>query len=152
MKKLILISSFLLSFLIIGYSQGELEAKIQKERVAFFENELQLSQSEADQFWPLYDQYRADVKALKKSYRRDKKVALMSDKEVEAYIFEAFEMQEKQIGIRKTYYEKLRQFMPIRKIAMLDRTEQKFKKKLLQHVKQRRQQRKNGPRNRMNNK
>ena len=144
MKKIIFIAIFVVGILGISTAQGEKEARIQKKRIAFFNQELQLTDSEANQFWPLYDQYRADSKSLKKSYNWNQKVALMSDKEVENYIFASFELQEKELALRRKYFEKLRVFMPIRKIAMLNRTEQQFKRQLLKHVKQRRQNRRSG--------
>ena len=144
MKKIIFIAIFLAGILNTSIAQGELEARIQEKRVDFFNTELQLTDSEADQFWPLYDQYRGEKESLKKSYNKNQKLELMSDKEVEGYIFASFELQEKELALRRKYFEKLRGFLPIRKIALLNRTEQKFKRKLLQHVKQRRKSRLKG--------
>jgi len=146
MKKIIFIAVFVFGILGMGIAQGELEDRIQEKRIAFFNKELQLTETEANQFWPLYDQYRAEEESLKKSYNKNQKLELMSDKEVEGYIFSSFELQEKQIALRRKYFEQLRAFMPIRKIALLNRTEQQFKRKLLQHVKERRKSRQKGER------
>ncbi|MEM1318772.1 MAG: hypothetical protein AAGG75_00880 [Bacteroidota bacterium] len=140
MKSLMLSTTLLLLSTLFCFGQGDIERRIQEERVNFFNQELQLTDEEAKQFWPLFDQYRTDSKKLRESYNTNKKIELLSDQEVEELVFKSFEQEEKQLALRRSYFEKLQTFMPIRKIAMLKRTEQKFKKKLLNHVKQRRRQ------------
>ncbi len=145
--KQIIVSTVLLFFACtFCFGQPNVEERIQQERIAFFDKELQLTEAESKQFWPLYDQYREDEQQLKSSYDQRRKIELLSDKEVEELVFKSFELEEKQLALRRAYFEKLRNFMSIRKIAMLKRTEQKFKKKLLNHIKQRRKRRQQGKR------
>ena len=123
------------------FAQGDLERRIQEERVKFFNQELQLSDAEADAFWPLFDQYRADEKALEAKYRTNKKLALLSDEEVEQHIFQMLELEEKKLALKRAYIEKLRGKLPIRKIAMLRNTELKFKRRILKKIQENRARR-----------
>ena len=152
MKPIFYLTMFAFLFATGSYAQADLESRIQQERVAFFNRELQLTDSEAEQFWPLYDQYRADEKALKKSYNLDRKIELLTDEEVDRLVFKAFELEEKQLNLKRKYVERLKPVLPIRKIALLRRTEQKFKRGLLNKIKNHRQQRrKQGMQGRKNN-
>ena len=123
------------------FAQGDLEKRIQEERVKFFNQELQLSEAEAAAFWPLFDQYRADEKALEAKYRTNKKLALLSDEEVEQHIFQMLELEEQKLALKKDYIEKLRGKLPIRKIAMLKNTELKFKRRILKKIQENRARR-----------
>ena len=122
-------------------AQGAIEERIQEERVKFFTQELQLTQAESKVFWPLFDQYRTDERSLENQYKSKKKLALLTDEEVEAHIYKMFELEEKKVALKKSYFEQLKEKLPIRKIAMLESTERKFKRMVLKKIQNNRAQR-----------
>lgn len=118
----------------VAFAQAGPEARVKKFRKQFFEEELQLNESEAETFWPLYDAMKEEEKDLKKSMRAGQKPELMSDAEVEKYILNSFELEEKQISLKRKYFEKYKEVLPIRKVALIPRTEKEFKKALVRRL------------------
>ena len=49
--------------------------------------------------------------------------------------------EQKQLDLKKDFYRQIRGVLPIRKVAMIPRTEQQFKKEVLREIRQRRQNR-----------
>ncbi|MEM9918328.1 MAG: hypothetical protein AAF990_09555 [Bacteroidota bacterium] len=141
---LILLSLFLTTSAVLNaQGNGDVEARINKARKDFFEKELQLSAAESEGFWPIYDQMRDEQEELKKTYQMDRKVELMSDSEVEDYILRGFELEQKEIELKKKYFAEFKKVMSIRKIATLKRTEKRFKRELLKRMAKRRQNARN---------
>lgn len=123
--------------------------EIQRLKVEFFNNKLQLSDQEASDFWPVFNQYEEEQDKLKEKYNlKNKKLELMSDAEVEDFVMGQVQMAEDQAKLRRDYVERFKQILPIRKVAMLPQVNREFKKVLLREMRQRRQgeQRKGGGR------
>lgn len=125
-----------------------MEERIEALRIAFFTEKLQLTPEESQNFWPLYNEYQDKEKSIRKTYRDDKSLELMSDAEAEKLIEDSFEMEEKMLSLRKEYYQKMRRLLPVRKVALLSRIERQFKERLLEEWRNRQQDRQAPRRNR----
>jgi len=152
MKKI----SFLLSFLMIcGLSmnaqrgerpmQAERAEKIEAMKIAFITKELNLSVDEAKVFWPIYNAYEADQEALKKDYRKYKKIDTMTDQEVDIAIAKIFEYEQKKLDLKIDYFNQFKKVISPRKTAKLQKAERAFKAKILKEI-QRRKGENRGPR------
>lgn len=142
MKKLvIMIFALLFSLGWLGAQDVENEV-VQEMRKKFYQEELQFTSSEETAFWPLYDEFKEDEAALKQKYANKVRFELMSDAQAEAFIRKSFEHEESQIALKRTYFDKLMKVLPVRKIAMLNRTERKFKRQMLTKIKDRRKNKK----------
>ena len=117
--------------------RGKSKEKIESLRVAFITQKLNLSSTEAQQFWPIYNGYRADMKQLKLETIEDNDVDQMTDKQAESYIMERFSVQERQLNLDKKYYAKFKEVIPVKKIAQLFNAENEFKRRLLKALKNR---------------
>lgn len=150
MKKTIVLFALFLMMGTFAFAQrgdGD-NPRIQEMRVEFFNQELQLTPEEAAAFWPVYEQFKKDQKALKKDMRPDRKMELMTDAEAEKFVEDHLLHEEKKIALKRQYINKLKGVISIRKIAMINRTERKFKQSLLNKIQDRR--RGQGARNRFN--
>ena len=111
--------------------------KINAQRVAYITNQLELSEAEAQKFWPLYNAYHSELEQLKSSldiqFKRD-----LSDKEAEDMLIKMLDGRSKEIEIQKKYIQKMKSAIPAKKIARLYRAEKEFKEKLISGVKERR--------------
>ncbi len=125
-----------------------MEERIDALRIAFFTEKMQLTPEESQNFWPLYNEYQDKEKSIRKSYRDDKSLELMSDAEAEKLIENSFEMEEKLLDLRREYYQKMRRVLPVRKVALLSRIERQFKERLLEEWRNRQQDRQLPRRNR----
>jgi len=121
--------------------------EIQKLKVEFFNNKLQLTEREASDFWPVFNQFEEEQDKLKEKYNlKNKKLELMSDSEVEDFVMGQVQMAEDQAKLRRDYVERFKQILPIRKVAMLPQVGREFKKVILREMRQRRQGERKGQR------
>jgi len=142
MRKLGLLSLLLVIGLITARAQDPDKGDRRMERVRALKvgvitEQLQLTPEEAGRFWPLYNQYEAQIRALKPQKERPKP-ELMNDAQLEEFIEQLFKREEKKLALRRQLYRDLRQFLPLRKIALLPRAERRFKRQLLNRVRDRR--------------
>jgi len=140
MKKLALIAIMAIAIVSTSFAQDGERGKRGKERieslrVAFLTEQLDLSPEESQNFWPIYREMTSKIKAVQKNGRKRKgEIANLTDKEAEALIFSHFETEEKVLALKKEYFKKLRTAIPLRKIAMLQPLEKRFKQRLLNRV------------------
>ena len=73
-----------------------------------------------------------------KYHKNKTNLQLLSDAEVETFLEHQLEKEEKLLTLKKTYLYKMKETLPVRKIAMLSRVENRFKKWMLEQIKTRR--------------
>lgn len=140
-KKIIGVILSMLLINLIGLAQGnkaKAQEKVEARKIAFITNKLQLSPAEAQKFWPLYNEYQANRQETIKDYKVNGNFNLMSDAEIASHVDRQFEKEEKLLDLKKGYIHKLKEVLPIRKVAMLPRIERRFKEWVLDQIKQRR--------------
>ena len=145
---------FLITILFIGYypvfSQPHKVCKqkkefIDKERIPFFTDYLNLSSQEAEKFWPLYNEYLNKKENLFKEMRNIKMKLKnsstdISDSEAENLNKEYISIQEKQLKLLKEYNEKFKKILPINKVNKIYFAEREFRKYLLRQLRKNRRQ------------
>jgi|LakMenEpi03Aug12_release.lakeMendotaPanAssembly.Ray.scaffolds.fasta_scaffold685009_1 hypothetical protein len=143
MKRILLIL-FLLSGLLVEAQPGggEKREKIEAMRVAFITKRLDLSSKEAQNFWPVFNEYQDKLEALRASRRKEMKnlrdkLDQLNDKEAEGFIDGELNFKQKELDLQKAYFAKFKQVLPLSKVAMLMRAEDEFKKELLKQIKER---------------
>ena len=123
MKKYLLIL-----LLIIGSLPG-LKAqdgeRIQSLKIAFITQKLQLTPDEAQKFWPIYNQYDQEIKALQ-----------LNDKNGPV-----IENEEKLLNIRKKYLNSFEKVIGPEKVNRLFNAERDFREILIRRLQKRNQQR-----------
>jgi hypothetical protein len=143
MKNLVVILIISMGVVAGAFAQDNFEnnPKVQEMRKAFYNKELQFTDAEATAFWPLFNQYQKEEKQLKKQYGTGEKIALMDDEEAKKHIQRSFEFDKKKGALKEQYFEKFAEVLPIRKVAMIEATERKFKMNVLRKVRENRQKR-----------
>jgi Spy/CpxP family protein refolding chaperone len=148
--KQILISLLLTLLVSIGtFAQGrgsgnqEKRENIEAMKIAFITQKLELTPEEAQQFWPVYNQYSEKTKELRKKRRQGNREARqqnfdeLSDKEVEQLVNEDIANRQKELDLQKEYNEKFKAILPIKKVAKLYAAEEQFKVVLINKLKDR---------------
>lgn len=113
--------------------------KIEALKIAFITNELDLSEDEAEAFWPVYNQMTEDMQKARKEQRdltrkmRDN-FEVMSDEEVEKTTTLLLDNDIKQSQLKKDYTQKIAGIIGYRKATKLLSVEQRFKRELLQRL------------------
>ena len=140
MKQLILVLfAFFVATNFIAAQDFENE-NIQKMRVKFYNEHLQFTEQEQNNFWPLFEQFKKDEQALKKQSKPNQRFDLMSDAQAEEFILKTLDKEEQLLGIKRQYVIKAMEVIPVRKVAMLGKTERQFKRMILNESKKRRQE------------
>jgi hypothetical protein len=141
----------ILALMFLGiYASGQQPAdneRLQAMRVAFITNALQLTPEESQDFWPVYNEYETEQKEIRRKYRPGRQTMLMDDQELEQHLENTLRMEEELLQLKRTYFSRLKEVIPIRKIAMLQQAENKFKEEILKQIRQRQENRR-GPLNR----
>jgi hypothetical protein len=112
---------------------------VQEMRVSFYNEQLQFTEAEKQSFWPLFEQFKKDEQNLKDQFKPDQRFELMSDAQAEEFILKSLDHEEQLIDLKRQYVKKLMKVIPVRKVAMLNRTERQFKHKILNDFKKNRQ-------------
>lgn len=151
MKKILVIAAslFLLSSALYAQSgqgermnKGERKEKVEAMKIAYLTNQLDLTPTEAQQFWPVFNEYETKIQAIRQSRRKDKKegsdnLDQLTDKEVEALIDSEVGFRQKELDVLKEYHAKFKAVLPIRKVAKLYRAQEDFKRELLKKIQER---------------
>lgn len=141
-KSLIFILAVLPSLVLIGQKEDQaykMKEKMKAQRVAFITSELELTETESQKFWPIFNSYRSEIDELKAQNVKPSKN--MTDKEAEDMMYSLLENRSKEIEIQKKYIQKLKTAIPPRKIAILFGIEKEFKEKIISNMKERKMQR-----------
>lgn len=114
--------------------------KIQDLRVTIVAREVKLTPQEAKIFWPVYNEWQDKLDALKQNRKEFKKVRenpeSFTDKEVEAYLSSELYVRQKEAELFKEYNDKLKRILPLKKVALVYRAEEEFKKELIRQIKE----------------
>ena len=147
MKKVVFGTMMFCLMAVVGFSQdtsgdqtGPIADRINAKKMAFFTDKLQLSTDEFQNFWPLFTEYEGKQRSIRQQYRSKKAFKFMSDKEAETYVLNSFKMEEEMLNLKKDYFQKFKDVLPIRKIAMLNKVDRQFKEALLRQMQQRNRQ------------
>ena len=146
MKKIIIGIILILCGYSFAWGQGKNREQIEAFRIAFFTKNLSLTSEEAKVFWPVYNAYSADleeVRLKKGQLQRNVNQELLSSDEgrLESLSNQFIELKRQEINLAEEYHDKFKEVLPIRKVVLLYKAEQKFKQELLKEIQRRRQER-----------
>ncbi|MGI8893298.1 MAG: hypothetical protein ACR2GN_07530 [Bacteroidia bacterium] len=144
MKNLIFTLLFIFSGLIAFTQPGEKKFEERKEKiealkVAFITKELNLTTEEAKSFWPVYNKFEEEMHTLRKSRRSERRemkaeIENMGDKEAEQFVNNEIAFRQNELDIIKKYHPQFKQVLPVKKVALLIRAEEDFKRELLRKI------------------
>ncbi|MES2568004.1 MAG: hypothetical protein V4565_14110 [Bacteroidota bacterium] len=113
--------------------------KIEALRVNFINQKVNFTNQEAQLFWPLYDEYNDKVNHARKTFRQQfiKMVdfTTLTDQEAEAFVNAELILKQKEYELFKEYFERFKKVLPIKKVALVRRAEEEFKKELIKNIK-----------------
>jgi hypothetical protein len=104
--------------------------KIEAARDKFLSQQLDLSDDEADKFWPLYHQYQDELKAIRILKRLNGKSASGSP-EKELYY------DNQMLTTKRRYLDEFLKIIPSNKISILYKSEQAFNDEVIKQLSER---------------
>ncbi|TDY11868.1 Spy/CpxP family protein refolding chaperone [Meridianimaribacter flavus] len=148
MKKLI-VSLCFISLFATAFSQSHEEKKerINALKIAFITEHLNLTESEAQKFWPIYNAYELEEDMLRELSREKKRKINndISEAEAKAILDDLIKLENEKHNLRTDFFDSLRKVISSKKILQLKTAEENFKRKMFEEFKKRRQERKNNP-------
>jgi len=120
----------------------EKKEQIETMRIAFITQKLALTREEAQKFWPVYNEYRSSLDAMRKerheAYKKYKTdFETLTDKEYTEYADNEIISRQHELDLMKKYHVEFKGVLPIKKVALLYRAENEFKKTLLKEAHER---------------
>jgi len=142
-KKATLVLFFILGG--IAITQAQVRDKVKTLKVAFITDELQLTTKEAQAFWPIYNEYEAAMEDIRKKERMQfggglASAATLSEAEASELLSSFQSLQQEKHSAQLVLIKKLKEVIPNKKIVLLLRAEEAFKRRLLQQYRKNRSQ------------
>ena len=142
--------SFIIYISIVLFSIGAIAQPKREEikalKVSFITERLNLTEKEAQEFWPIYNAYEKVTLQIKhkelKAIRREIKenLSALSDAEAKALINKLMDAQDRLHKMNEILLIKLQNILPAQKILALKVAEDDFNRKLFEQYKRRRQE------------
>jgi hypothetical protein len=142
MKILNLIAAFLISgFVFNAFGQKSGGESVESFKIAFITKRLDLTPEQAEKFWPIYNQYTDDLKALREKNTKVLQyvyinIETMTDNELENIVSQELAFRQNELDITKKYIPQFKSVLPIRKVLKLFKAEEDFKKELIKRMSQ----------------
>ncbi len=144
MKKLLLfVVVSLLSLPQVIAQKKEAIKKIESARIALITGRLGLSPSQAEKFWPLYNEFsrqKRDIRSEVSTARKNIDPQNITDQQSKRLMDLQFDAKQKELNLEKEYAGRLRAVISSQQIFSLRKAEDDFKRMLLQRIDQRRRQ------------
>jgi hypothetical protein len=108
--------------------------KIEALRIAFISQQLSLTPAEAEKFWPVYNQYKNELDALRKNYQTNGH-PLTADQQID--------LEQRKLDLKKKYKPLFESAVGKEKVNQLYNLEKKFQEKLKEIIEKRQEMREN---------
>lgn len=143
MKNIVIIAFlFTAPFFASAQKPGQRSPEIDAYRITYLTQKLDLSDEEAKIFWPIYNDFQREQADLRKermqnmiSFRKITEIEDLSDTEVQSLIVNELNFKQKELGLERKYYYKLKTSLPIKIVGKYYRAQETFKRELLSRYK-----------------
>lgn len=133
MKRRLLILLLSLVGLCNVHAHAQDGRRLEALKVAWLTKKLDLSPEEAQRFWPVYNRYTDEIRAVRQEQKQDPKDELG--------------VEEKVLGIRKKYNTEFGKALPPEKVNTFFRSEKDFGNEIRKELQERRMNRQMNKRN-----
>lgn len=135
-------------YLVVIISTISLNAMAQKGdrleamKIGFITERLNLSSDEAKVFWPVYNKFTDDLKKLRQSSKGKiseemADMPAMTDAEAEKVLIDMVNFKIQEADLLKKYATEFKKVLPVKKVVLLFKAENDFKRELLKKLSQR---------------
>ncbi|WP_347049739.1 sensor of ECF-type sigma factor [Flavobacterium olei] len=140
-KNILPLLLFLISFSFFAQNgkMDEKREKIKAFKVSFLTTELELTSTEAEKFWPIYNAYddkQFELRHYKmKTYLKklnDDNIKNLSEKEAVTLLSQIESTDKELYQLREKFMNNVKKVLPAKKILVLKKSEDDFSRKLLQ--------------------
>lgn len=140
MKKYIYLVAIIATISLNAMAQkGE---RLEAMKIGFITERLNLSSDEAKVFWPVYNKFTDDLKKLRQSTKGKiseemADMPAMTDAEAEKVLNDMVNFKINEAELIKKYAAEFKKILPVKKVVLLFKAENDFKRELLKKLAQR---------------
>ncbi|KOF02124.1 hypothetical protein OB69_13950 [Roseivirga seohaensis subsp. aquiponti] len=125
-----------------GRSSQDERDKIQKAKIAFLTNRLDLTVDQAKLFWPLFNEYDSKKIALSKEYSAKKRAIYgkydnprdMKEVDADELLFIYLDQKQAELDVEKTYMKKFNDVLNSRQVWRMVSFESDFRRSLYKQM------------------
>ena len=138
---LLMVFLFTVAFTNNSFSQrnekdkSRLREKLNSHKIAFLTDKVNLTEDEAEKFWPVYNAYEEEKKAIREDKLVEALNADISEKEAEKALNSILEIRARELELDKKYINKFKTVLPASKVVKLIKAEKEFKAKMVGKLK-----------------
>ncbi|RIV42153.1 hypothetical protein [Flagellimonas pelagia] len=135
-KKIPIVIAFLIGTFWMQ-AQGPVRDRIKTLKVAFITERVGLTSKEAQQFWPIYNEHEDVLENIRRKERAElqSKISMaqgLSDADSEELLNNLLSLQNERHNAEQQFMGDIRKVIPAKKVLLLIKAEEDFKKQLLQ--------------------
>ncbi len=142
MKKTIITIVFIALALNVFSQQKERKEHIKALKIAFITEELELTEDEAQKFWPIYNAHEKEMEMLRlnaREKRHNLNLESLSETEAKKALVDMLNFESELQNKKSDLVESLLTAIPAKKVLKLHLTEDAFKKRMLKEMRTRRE-------------
>lgn len=122
--------------------------EIKAQKSAFITARLELTPEEAQQFWPIYNEFddKQDVirKEMRELFRGPVEDAELNETEAAQVLDKGLQLRQREIDLERSYLEKFKKAIGARKTMLLRKAEHDFNREVLRKFRDRMDERRHG--------
>jgi hypothetical protein len=116
--------------------------RLEAMKIGFITERLNLNSDEAKVFWPVYNKFTDDMKKLRQSSKGKiseemADMPAMTDAEAEKVLNDMVNFKIQEADLLKKYATEFKKVLPVKKVVLLFKAENDFKRELLKKLSQR---------------
>lgn len=141
MKKIYITLLFIVLTLSAFGQRKERQERIQALKVAFITEKLELTPSEAQQFWPVYNAIEKEKERIREeaqSIRKGLDFGTLTEAEANTLIKDMLGIENRKHNLQTKQINDLLKVISAKKIILLKVVEEQFNKRMLEEIKKRR--------------
>ena len=141
-KKALLLCTLLLGTFLI-HAQGPGRDRIKTLKVAFITEQVGLTSEEAQEFWPIYNEHEETMENIRRKERAELHANIaraqeLSPDESEKLLDHLLAIESNKQRTEREFLSKLRTVIPAKKVLLLVKAEEDFKRQMIQQFRKRR--------------
>lgn len=120
--------------------------RIKTFKIAFITERLNLTQTEAQKFWPIYNAFEDASQQLRKETRMERadfNVEDLTEAEANTLLNSMLDSESEKLELRKKFLQDLKSVLPAKKIILLKVSEDQFNRRMLEEMRKRRDEYRN---------
>ena len=111
--------------------------RIEALKATFITQKLNLTPEEAQNFWPVYNQYQSELGDL---YRKKRQNQQAKKNNPDQALNNDLDLETKIVNTKKKYYKEFSRILPSEKVLALTQAEREFREQLIKELRERRKE------------